>query len=62
MSMDEDKKRRLRAQAVPLSTLAIAMCESAAKNGDLDGYRTGRALRADLEEAGAFIPPRERRK
>lgn len=62
MPMDEDKKRRLRAQAVPLSTLAVAMCESAARNGDLDGYRTGRALRADLEEAGAFVPPRAQRK
>ena len=57
MPMDEEKKRRLRAQAIPLSTLAVAMCESAARSGDLDGYRTGKALRADLEEAGAFIPP-----
>jgi hypothetical protein len=60
--MDQEKKRRLRAQAVPLSTLAVAVCESAAKNGDLDAYRTGKALRADLEKAGAFIPPRARRK
>lgn len=60
--MDEEKKKRLRAQAVPLSMLATAICESAAKNGDLDGYRTGKALRADLEAAGAFVPPPSPRK
>lgn len=52
---DNDKEKRLRASALPLSLLASAMKYSGAKNGELDLYRSGKELQRDLADAGALI-------
>lgn len=59
---DEDKKRRLRAQALKLSLLAEAMSISGARHGELDLYRSARDLKFKLAEAGALIEVRKSNK